>query len=110
MKLHPLFDGELRYDESTEAGVAAFGKSGDIAPTPRAMDASLASDSAAGCGGRIMLAAGPTASACPTFTESSRPRMEQTSSFHSTATTLASGNLRSLIRFSLTNSELHQRC
>ena len=31
MKLHPLFEGELRYDESTEAGVAAFGRSGDIA-------------------------------------------------------------------------------
>ena len=31
MRLSPLFDGELRYDESTEAGVAAFGPSGDIA-------------------------------------------------------------------------------
>jgi hypothetical protein len=31
MKLNLLFEGELRYDESTEAGVAAFGASGDIA-------------------------------------------------------------------------------
>jgi hypothetical protein len=31
MRLNPLFEGELRYDESTEAGVAAFGATGDIA-------------------------------------------------------------------------------
>jgi len=31
MKLQPLFEGELSYDESTEAGVAASGASGDIA-------------------------------------------------------------------------------
>jgi hypothetical protein len=30
MKLSPLFEGDLRYDESTEAGVAAFGEGGDI--------------------------------------------------------------------------------
>jgi hypothetical protein len=31
MKLRLLFEGQLRYDESTEAGVAASGASGDIA-------------------------------------------------------------------------------
>jgi hypothetical protein len=31
MRLIPLFEGELRYDESTEAGVAGYGESGDIA-------------------------------------------------------------------------------
>jgi hypothetical protein len=30
MKLIPLFEGDLRYDESTEAGVAAYNESGDI--------------------------------------------------------------------------------
>ena len=31
MKLVPLFEGELIYDESTETGIAAYGESGDIA-------------------------------------------------------------------------------
>jgi len=65
MKLIPLFEGELRFDETTEVGFPTHGEDGDCWRTSRATVPFPASGCPASFGGRTTRAGAPTAPGFP---------------------------------------------